>query len=141
MDTINRLQLRLLVVLVLCALAAVACSDGDDAPPTNTTADSPEQSTQPSRSSESELLAEFCEEMQLTDRPESYVGSEEHVEDANVLAEVAPTDVREQVKIYRDFLAGGGVDPDDPDSNMTSNWPPEVQTAIDEIKAFVETNC
>jgi hypothetical protein len=40
-----------------------------------------------------------------------------------------------------DFLAEGGVDPADPDSNLTENWPADVQAAVAELTDYISTHC
>jgi hypothetical protein len=75
------------------------------------------------------------------ERPEAHVGSAEHVADAEALAAVAPAAVADQAIAYRDFLAGGGVDPEDPDSRLTANWPADIQTAVQELTDFVAATC
>jgi hypothetical protein len=75
------------------------------------------------------------------ERPEAYVGSAEHVADAEALAAVAPAAVVDHAIAYRDFLAGGGVDPGDPDSRQTTSWPAGIQTAVQELTDFVAATC
>lgn len=85
----------------------------------------------------------FCAEMTRLsgERPERYVGSPEHIEDIEALRAVAPGELRSELDIYKDFLASGAVDPEDPDSNLTENWPPGVQAAIARIISFEEAHC
>lgn len=75
------------------------------------------------------------------ERPESYVGSSEHQADVRALAAVAPEQIRDAVDTYRGFLASGAVDPADPDSNLTENWPTDVRAAIEQIVEFNATTC
>lgn len=54
---------------------------------------------------------------------------------------MAPESIRRAVATYSEFLASGAVDPADPDSNLTENWPTEVRTAIEQILEFNATTC
>jgi hypothetical protein len=66
----------------------------------------------------------------VTEPPESYVGSPEHVADINGLLAVAPDAARADVVIFRDYLSSGAIDSEgEPESNSIENWPADVQSA------------
>ncbi len=117
----------------ILTVALVACGSGVDGPQ-EATPDT-EQATEGANDSGSEDFAAFCDGMtRLGDeRPEEYVGSSEHLKDIEGLAAVAPTEVRSDVQTYRHFIASGAIAADEPDSNLTGNWPPEIQGAIARI--------
>jgi hypothetical protein len=75
------------------------------------------------------------------ERPEAYVGSAEQVADIEGLAAVSPEEIRPRVEMFLAFLVGGGIDPGDPDSNLTDNFPPDVRDAIEDVTAYIETTC
>jgi hypothetical protein len=75
------------------------------------------------------------------ERPEAYAGSAEHLADSEALAAVAPAAVADQAIAYRDFLAGGGIDPEVPDSRLTTSWPADIQTAVQELTDFIADAC
>ncbi len=85
----------------------------------------------------------YCERVAALEgeRPEAYVGSAEHRADADSLIGVAPEAVMEPLQTLAAFLSSGAIVPDDPESNVVENWPPEVQTAIGEIAAFNDATC
>ncbi len=86
----------------------------------------------------------FCAEYaSLQDRQsESYVGSSEHLADIDGLLAVAPDSVTSDLATFRDYLSSGAIDSDaNPDSNLTENWPSEVQSAIASTQAFAAENC
>ena len=72
---------------------------------------------------------------------ESYLGTPEHVADVTRLVSLAPSEIRPQVETFRAFVAGGGIDPADPDSNVVESFPPPVRAAVEEIQDYVETAC
>jgi len=73
---------------------------------------------------------------------ESYVGSAEHLADVERLLAVAPDSVSAELVIFRDYLSTGAIDSAaDPESNLTENWPAEVQAAIGNVQTFGEENC
>ncbi len=74
-------------------------------------------------------------------RPENYVGSARHINDIIDLEAVAPEELQAPLATYREFLEGGGVDPADPESNVTSNWPDEVQTAVADVAEYGFISC
>ena len=88
-------------------------------------------------------LSQFCEVARSIEGelPEAYVGSAEHINDIMGLATLAPEAITGQAAAYRDFLYGGGVDPDDPESNVLLNWPTDVQAAVNELIEFISVNC
>lgn len=121
---------RLPIVLVLAlGLSSFACSDGEER-----TAPEPAPIEQ-------EDLDAFCDRADhLTgERPESYVGSDEHVEDTAQLAELAPADIRPHIERYRDFLAHGLGD--DPDTNLTENWPARIRSSVEKTQAYLDERC
>jgi len=73
--------------------------------------------------------------------PEAYVGTPEHVADVTRYAALAPPEIRDQVETYLAFLAAGGIDPADPDSNLVENFPPPVRAASEDIEAFIAAEC
>lgn len=75
------------------------------------------------------------------ERPEAYVGSADHLRDVEQLLLLAPGDIRGAVETYRDFLAAGGVDPADPDTNLTEAWHDAVQAAVAAIQDYIVTHC
>lgn len=134
----NAAQTRVVAIILspLLLVAAVACGDdGSDAATT-----SPE--TDPAATNDDDLGA-FCDEIERLggERPEAYVGSAEHVEDIGALLAVSSAEIRGDVETFRDFLASGGVDPDDPDTNLTENFPAEVQGAISRVVAYGDEHC
>ncbi|HYI62207.1 MAG TPA: hypothetical protein VEW93_10425 [Acidimicrobiales bacterium] len=90
-----------------------------------------------------EELARFCSTADALagEKPEAYVGSAEHVADITALRDVAPAEIRTSLEAYRSFLAEGGVDPDDPGSNLTESWPPEIQAAVEAMTDYITTHC
>jgi len=126
--------------LALVAVAAVlggaglaACGDegsGDD-----------EVSEAP-RPSAAEASEGFCREMARLggERPEAYVGSDEHIADTEALLEVAPDDVRDDVELYLDFLRSGAIT-DDPASKDREGWPADVQAATRSIQDAQTETC
>lgn len=75
------------------------------------------------------------------ERPETYVGSGQHIADVTRLAALAPEAISGQATAYRDFLDEGGVDRDDPESNVVANWPADIQAAVAEVREFIDGNC
>jgi hypothetical protein len=90
-----------------------------------------------------ENLSAFCTRAAALagERPEAYVGSAEHVRDVEGLAAVAPVEIRAEIGVLRDFLANGGVDPANPDSNLTENWPARIQAAVSKITDYIAAHC
>jgi hypothetical protein len=90
-----------------------------------------------------ESLSAFCARAASLagERPEAYVGSAEHVRDVEGLAAVAPVEIRPELEILRDFLADGGVDPANPDSNLTENWPARIQAAVSKVTEYIAAHC
>lgn len=85
----------------------------------------------------------YCERAALLDgeRPEAYVGSVQHRADVDGLLAVAPEPVASALRTFAAFLASGAIDSADPDSNLTENWPADVQAAIGAIVAFNDATC
>lgn len=119
------------------ATSATACSGAEEA--STATAGSSESTDSGSASVEA-----FCIEYASLqgERPESYVGSPEHVAAIEGLLAVAPGSVTADIATFRDYLSSGAIDSDaDPESNLPENWPDEVQTAIASTQAFAAENC
>jgi hypothetical protein len=58
------------------------------------------------------------------------------------LLSVASDPVASDVVAFRDYLSSGAIDSEaNPDSNLTENWPGEVQTAIARTQDFAAENC
>jgi hypothetical protein len=128
---------RIGVLTLIMVTSATACSGSQDAS-TATTGSSE------STDSGSASVAAFCVEYASLqgERPESYVGSPEHVAAIEGLLAVAPDSVVADVATFRDYLSSGAIDSDaDPESNLTENWPDEVQTAIASTQTFAAENC
>ena len=85
----------------------------------------------------------FCAELgRLSgEQPETYVGSAEHIADAQALMNIAPPDVAGDVQVYLDFLKSGFITSADPESNVVANWPVDVQVALNAIHTFETTRC
>ncbi len=127
---------------LVVALALLGCGGGDedaDPPASSTTTTEATTGSAPSEVVDPQA---FCAEMERLDgeRPESYVGSDEHVADTDALADVAPEEVRPAIERYRDFLASGAIT-DDPGSNETDSWPEEVQADIAAIQDYATAHC
>ena len=114
-------------VAVVATLMGVAGCSGDD---TSLTGSTPDPTA-------------YCDQVALLDgeRQEAYVGSAEHRSDVRSLIDVAPDAVIEALRTFFDFLASDAISPDNPESNVVANWPPEVQQAIGEIDAYNEASC
>ncbi len=72
--------------------------------------------------------------------PESYVGSAEHVEDLRQLRSQAPTELRDDLDLITTHF-DNTVDPSDPDSQLTDNFPEDVNAAIARVTAYIDENC
>lgn len=131
-------------VLIVAGVAVIALVRGDGS-------DTASPATLPAGPDSSDPVAprspdvsRFCDvyAANLEERPEDYVGSSEHLSDIDTLLDAAPPEIATDVATFRDFVASGAIDTDsDPDSNLTTNWPPEVQLAIDAIQDFATANC
>lgn len=109
------------LLVAALALTGVACSEDDDG---------------------GDDRQAFCDAVHARDDvPESYVGSPEHVRDLDDVLAVAPDDIRPDVQTFRDFLAEGGISPDDPESNLVENFPPEVREATEAVRTYTEEHC
>lgn len=87
-----------------------------------------------------DLRAGYCDYV-TSEQPESYVGSDVHIADIRDWVEHGPVELQADYATYLAFLEGGGIDPADPDSNLTENFPAEVQAAIGRILDHAEANC
>lgn len=127
-----------MLLLLTAVLALSACGKSSPVQATGTT-----QSLQgQDQTSATSDLTNFCGEVASTaDRPEAYVGSAEHIADVAHLLSVAPPQVRPQLEAYEAYLTSGAIDPSKPDSQLTTNWPPAVQTAVAEVKSYSEAHC
>ena len=131
-DHLVRWALMPLVIGVL--LSAGACGSSTSVQASNST---------PATIARGGDLAAFCAQLATndTDKPESYVGSAEHLAEVTRLAGNAPDAIRPQVEAYQTFLASGAVDPAKPGSSLTESWPPAVQNVIGEIQSYQSANC
>ena len=127
--------------MLLLATAFLALSACGKAAPVQTTGSTQSLQGQDQTGTTSDLTS-FCGEVTATaDRPEAYVGSAEHLADVAHMLSVAPPQVRPQMEAYDAYLRSGAVDPTKPDSQLTTNWPPAIQTAVAEIKSYAASNC
>ncbi|HEV2810347.1 MAG TPA: hypothetical protein VGV93_08140 [Acidimicrobiales bacterium] len=122
----RRLALTLFALVAL-TVSVAACGEDDAA--TGTKADATDR-------------AAFCADAPdpSVEFPESYVGSSEHVEHLRQLRSQAPTELREDL----DFITthfGNTVDPSAPDSQLTENFPEDVNAAIARVTAYIDENC
>lgn len=126
MERPHHRSLRLLVAL-LCAGLAIACGDDDGQTGTEEGAGD---------------LVRFCEEAPdpAAEVPESYVGSSDHVADLRELRESAPDELRADLDLVIEHFEGS-VDPADPDSQLTENFPQSVTVAITDVVTYIEDNC
>lgn len=89
--------------------------------------------------------SEFCAEFNAlgdSEVPESYVGSPAHLADVETLQAAAPDELVDEFKTFRDFIASGVIDTEsDPESNLSDEWPSEVQEAIETIQNYGFLNC
>lgn len=117
----------MLPVLALVALTVAACGDDDAA--TGTEAHTNDR-------------AAFCADAPepSVELPESYVGSAEHVEDLRQLRSQAPTELRDDLHLITTHF-DNTVDPSDPDSQLTENFPEDVNAAIARVTAYIDENC
>jgi len=127
---------RHVLVLLAAGLALSACGKSS---PVQTTG-SVGSSSATDHTSATADVTKFCSEVS-GERPESYVGSPQHLADIAHALSIAPPEIRPQLQAYQSFLTSGGIDPNSPDSKLTSNWPPAVQTAVTEIQSYVTSNC
>ena len=128
---------RIGFLTLVVVTSATACSGSEEASTSETRSSE-------STDSDSVDVEAFCVEFASLggERPESYVGSAEQVADIEGLLAVAPDSVAADVAIFRDYLSSGAIDSEsDPESNLTENWPDEVQTAIASTQTFAAENC
>lgn len=86
----------------------------------------------------------FCEDYMSRqgEVSESYVGSPQHLADIESLRDVAPELILDDLTVFRDYIASGAIDSvNDPESNLTENWPADVVAATAAIVEFGDTNC
>ena len=82
------------------------------------------------------IRAAYCEVLDsvMGERPESYVGSDEHLADLSRLRDAAPPEVVRDVAAYRAFVADR-VSPGDPLTQDVQSWPQAVRDALQRIDA------
>lgn len=139
----------LVVLATFAAFVLVACGGDDDVDAAGTTESTTTMvettTTTTTIVMETTLVydAAFCDVAASLEGevPEAYVGSPQHVEDVRRLLAVTPEVLRPAVDTYLVFLEDGGVDPDDPSTNETDSWPPEVQDAVAAIAVGFDTRC
>ncbi len=122
--------LLVMSALALGILPLSSCSGSDD---------SAEPSAPPAETAETDT-ADFCAAFLASqgEVEESYVGSQQHIDDVQAMADAAPPAVKSNLIFYRDYLAS---DEFDPEANVIDDFPPNVQTAISEIASFGDENC
>lgn len=120
----TRLCAGLFAVVALTASAA-ACSDDDGATETGIPDDAAFCSDAPDSSDEVS---------------EDYVGSAEHVEDLRRLRMEAPTELRDDLDLAITHF-DEAVDPADPDSQLTENFPDPVNAALQRVTTYIGANC
>jgi hypothetical protein len=131
------LRKRIGVLALVVVTTATACSGCEGA-------STPDTGSSDSTDSGSASVEAFCVEYaSLQDeQPESYVGSPEHFAAIDGLLAVAPDSVTADLVIFRDYLSSGAIDSEaDPESNLTENWPDDVQAAIASTQTFAAENC
>lgn len=101
----------------------------------------PASSTAVSTVADNGVFCALALDLVATAMPESYIGSADHLADIESMQQVAPAELAPEFAAYATFIASGAVDPADPESNVTENWPPGVQQAISEITTFISANC
>lgn len=87
---------------------------------------------------------DFCEKFRSvpTDTSESYVGSQEHLDDVQGLLDASPSELKTDLTAFRDFVASGEIDSvTDPASIQFDNWPVDVRDAVDRIQEFGAATC
>jgi len=122
--------------------ASASVTPGTSPAPTDDT-EMPTTTVEPASSATSVDDDVFCAELgRLSgEQPETYVGSAEHIADAQALMNIAPPDVADDVQVYLDFLKSGFITSADPESNVVANWPVDVQVALNAIHTFETTRC
>lgn len=138
--------------VTLAALAAtllLAGCGGDDADTnaagtTSTTTEATADTTTETTTLDADVteVAAFCDEVgdPSAEVAESYVGSEEHVEDLQRLRDVSPDELVDDLDAIISYFEDE-VDPADPDSQLIENFPDEVVEATGRVTAFTEENC
>ncbi len=74
------------------------------------------------------------------EQPESYVGSQQHLDDIGFLVTVAPADLQGDLQQFQDFLRAN-VSPDRPESQMGDDWPVEIRAVVERIQTAVDDRC
>lgn len=86
-------------------------------------------------------LQAFCETFREVDQaPSPPVGSDEHVQELDELVALAPDAVSSDIAAVRDYVEAE-VSPEDPQSQSTSSYPPDVRRAAQRVDQFVQDNC
>lgn len=159
---------RIASVMVATAVLMVGCTSSGSEPNSEnadetstsipqTTSTSASQTTEPAAQtsiappverdpveSSAASIPEFCVEFLAapTDVPELWMGSQDHLDAVQVILDVAPAGLENDLVIFRDYVASGAIDSQsDPDSNLTENWPTDVQDAVRRIFDFGNSNC
>lgn len=125
---------RVVGLIVAAVFVAAGCAGSD-----SNEVSEPELADAASISVPNVELEDFCDTFSemLDDTEESYVGSNEHIEDLEALLDVAPAEIEADLTVFYDYLLTGAVDATvDPDSTLTSNWPPEVRDATQRAVDF-----
>lgn len=123
----QRKRSRLAVLtLAVAPLVLVACGGGSSGD---------QVSSSPDQNKFCELASDLAGEV-----PESYVGSDEHVEDVNTLLAEASDEIRDDLTTFRNYIRSD-VSPDNPDSNVVENWPVGVQGAVENIGEYIDRTC
>jgi hypothetical protein len=119
-----------LLVVGLAALASAGCSsEGDEG------AGSAAIVAQPT-------TQDFCAVYREvpTDPPESYVGSDAHLQVVAELLGASPAEIEPAVETFHAFVVSGAIT-DVPSTKDRENWPTPVVRATDEIQAYGTAHC
>lgn len=140
MRTARRSVLELSLAALAAALLLIGCGDDDADPTAAGTAGAVTATT--ALEGDVTTIATFCDAAPdpSADVAESYVGSAEQVDDLQRLREVAPDELLDDLDVIISHFEGV-VDPADPDSQLTENFPDEVNEATRRVVAFTEEHC
>lgn len=138
--TAKRSILRISSVALVAALAFTGCGDDDSGSNTAGAADSATVTT--TLQGDEATTAAFCDEAPdpAAEVAESYVGSAEHAADLQRLRDVSPDELVEDLDLIIAHF-NDRVDPADPDSQLTENFPAVVNEATGRVVAFTEEHC
>ncbi len=131
-------------VFAVIVFAALAACGADDSTVRADTADQPDP-TGPAGSADqpdSADLTDFCAHAPDADDEVSaeYVGSTDHVDDMQELADAAPAELGGEFDLIVRYF-DDAVDPAEPESQMVENFPDEVNAAVDRVVEFIDQNC